>query len=252
MSGAAGAGGIFGVRSEDAGRLLETLDRVTTETRRARHGYWFPLLLSGLIILGNLPFSYWSLGHYGGSFNRFWGLCLCSADSNHPFGSTLYWLIAVPLGFVAVAAYYVTRARRTGLHVKIWPYVLTGLTLFALMILTATRVPKPLRFMYRIDNWRYYAHFNQGFMPVLVIALALFALAALERSRILWMITLVFFAVAILANTYNISNAFYRIHHWIVPDWAANLAVAGGSLVFFGVLSFIGLHARATRHATSG
>src|SRR5690349_13302150 len=166
-----GGGEVLRTNSRDAGELLGAVQRVSKATRRARHGYWLPLLLSGLIILGDLPFSYFRIGHYGGAFNGFHGLCLCSYAGNHPFGSTMYWLLAIPLGYVAIAAYYVARGRRTGLRVRIWPYVAAGVALFALMILTASEVPKPLRFMYRLDNWRYYAHFNQGFMPVLVISL---------------------------------------------------------------------------------
>jgi len=233
--------------SARAEQILDSLEEISRETRRARHGYWFPLLLSGLIVLGDLPFSYFRLGHYGGSFNSFHGLCLCAVDSNHPFGSTLYWLLAVPLGYAAIAAYYFIRGRRTGLKARIWPYVVTGIALFALMILTATQVPKPLRFMYRLDNWRYYAHFNQGFMPVVVISLALFVLAKLERSKMLLFISLVNFAVAVLANTYNISNVGQRIH-WIWPDWAANLAAAGGFLVFVGLLSLLVLGLGGGRH----
>jgi hypothetical protein len=105
--------------------------------------------------------------------------------------------------------------------------------------------------MYRVDNWRYYAHFNQGFMPVLVISLGFFVLARLERSWVLFGIALISFALAIAANTYNISNAFQRVD-WIVPDWAANLAVAGGSLVFFGLVSYIALAVRAARRGASG
>jgi hypothetical protein len=246
-----GGGEVRTAISRDAGELLGAVQRVSKEARRARHGYWFPLLLSGLIILGDLPFSYFSLGHYSGSFNGFWGLCLCSPEGNHPFGSTLYWLIAIPLGFAVVAVYYMMRARRTGLQVKIWPYVVTGSVLFLLLIMTAAQVPDPFRFMYRLDNWRYYAHVNQGYTPVLVVSVAFFALARLERSWVLWLTTLMFFAVAILANTYNISNIGQRIH-WLWPGWAANLSFAGGFLVFVGLVSLIALGSGSGRHGASG
>jgi hypothetical protein len=118
------------------------------------------------------------------------------------------------------------------------------------MILTATQVPKSLRFMYRLDSWRYYAHFNQGFMPLLVISLALFVLAKLERSKMLFLISLVDFAIAILANTYNISNVGQRIH-WFWPDWAANLAFAGGFLLFVGIVSLVALGLGSGRHESS-
>jgi len=243
---ATGGGQVLSSSGRDAGELLGAVERVSKETRRARHGYWFPLLLSGLIILGNLPFNYFSIGHYGGPTRLVFGLCLCNGVGQHIFGSTVYWLIAFPTGFAAVASYYVIRARRTGLQVRIWPYIVTGLALFAFVVLTGVQVPKPLRFMYRIDVWRYRAT-PQGLAPVLAISLALFALAAIERSKALWAITVSFFGVALLANLYNISNVGQRIH-WIWPDWAANLAASGGFLVFVGVLSLIGLGVGGRRH----
>jgi len=229
--------------------LLDAVRHVSKETRRARHGYWFPVLLSGLIILGNLPFNYFRIGHYGGHFSGFFGFCLCTGVGNHPFGSTLYWLIAMPLGFAAVAAYYVARSRRTGLRVRIWPYIVTGVVIFGLVILTAAQVPAPLRFMYRIDVWTRYATI-QGFAPILVISFAFFALAIIERSKAFWVITLAFLGVAVLANTYNISNIGQRLH-WTWPDWPANLAFAGGFLVFAGLVSLIGLGIGGSRRGAS-
>jgi hypothetical protein len=244
-----GGGDVLRTNSREAGELLGAVQRVAKETRHARHGYWFPLLLSGLIILGALPFSYFSIGHYSGKFTDFFGFCLCSQAGNHPFGSTLYWLIAIPLGFAAVAAYYIVRSRRTGLKVRIWPYIATGVVIFGLVILTAAQVPAPLRFMYRIDVWTRYATV-QGFAPILVISFAFFALAIIERSKALWLITLAFLGVAVLANTYNISNIGQRIH-WIWPDWAANLAFAGGFLVFVGLASLVALGLGGGRHESS-
>jgi hypothetical protein len=148
-----------------------------------------------------------------------------------------------------VAAYYVARARRTGLKVKIWPYVVVGITLFGLVILTAARVPAPLRFMYRVDVWTRYATI-QGFAPILAMAFAFIALAVLERSKALWLITLAFLGVAVLANTYNISNIGQRIH-WIWPDWAANLAFSGGFLLFVGLASLIALGPGGSHHESS-
>ncbi|MCA1834763.1 MAG: hypothetical protein LC750_18890, partial [Actinobacteria bacterium] len=69
-------------------------------------------------------------------------------------------------------------------------------------------------------------------------------------SKGLWLITLAFLGVAVLANTYNISNVGQRIH-WIWPDWAANLAFAGGFLVFAGVVSLIALGRGGVRDESS-
>src|SRR5437660_7214311 len=118
--------GIFGVKGEDAGRLLETLDRVGHETRTARHGYWFAFLLFGLIILGSLPLyrplpvQGDGIGTGGGAFA---GLDLGGIFNDHAWGIAMFWLIAVPLGYIVTATYYRLQARHTGVQGRIWPYV---------------------------------------------------------------------------------------------------------------------------------
>jgi hypothetical protein len=236
-------GGIFGVESARAGEVLESLDRVAHETRTVRHAYWFALTLFGLIILGALPFYYPSSSPSvnqltPSTFNRF--AFSINWAAGHPWGATLYWLIAVPLGYVAVAVFYNVRARRTGVQGRVWPFVVGGIILFVVLLATT---PGILVF-FRPPHW-YISWLQQisrflvvhGLEPILVISAGFFILARLERSWGLFWISLAFLPVALLANLYNISNAFYRLHHWVVPDWAANIAVAGGFLVFIGLVS---------------
>ncbi len=257
----ADAGGIFGVGSDQAGELLETLDRVRNKTRRARNGYWFPLILFGLIILGGLPLYRpvfvphtgpvtGPIGEIVQSSNALDRLGLGGLPGSHLWGTALFWLVAVPLGYVAVAMYYVARARRTGLHGRIWPFAVGGIALFGLLLATTPGVVALFHPPEWVVAWQTGLAdlYIRGLTPILVIALGFFVLARMERSWTLFWISFVFLMVALLANLYDISNVFYRIwtpykpHHWIVPDWAANLAVAGGFLVFVGVVS--GLVAR--------
>ena len=254
--GSAEAGGIFGVEGPRAGELLETLDRVTQRTRLARHAYWFPLMLFGAVILGALPFYYYSIGNYGGRpgpisvIDRFG---FGAGGGNHPWGAALYWLISVPLAYVVVAVFYKVRANRTGVRSRVWPFVVTGLVLFAMLLATAPGVVILFHAPVWLVSWQSKLGdlYSRGLTPILVISIALFVLARLERSWGLFWISVAFLPVALLANLYNISNAFYRINHWIVPDWAANIAFAGGFLVFFGAVSLIAQRAWSSRHGAS-
>jgi hypothetical protein len=240
-----GAGGMVGAAAGEAGELLGTVQRISREARRARHGYWFPLMLFGAVILGALPFYYFSIGNYGdggrAGFSALDRLGFSDATSNHPWGAALYWLIAVPLAYVAVAIFYRVRAARTGVQGRVWPFVAAGLGLFAILLITAPGVIVLLHLPRWLVSWQWRIGnlYARGLTPILVISIALFVLARLERSWGLFWISVLFLPVALLANLYNISNAFYRINHWIVPDWAANIATAGGFLVFFGAMSLI-------------
>jgi hypothetical protein len=252
-------GGIFGVGKDDAGELLEGLDRVVQKTRGARHSYWFPLFLFGLIILGALPFYRPVFNPHAGtgpfvevfqSSHSLDRLGLGGLPGSHLWGAAFFWLVAVPLAYVAVAMYYIARSRRTGLQSRIWPFAVGGIALFGLLLATAPGVVALFHPPEWLVAWQTGLGdlYIRGLTPVLIIALGFFVLARMERSWALFWISFVFLIVAFLANLYNISNAFYRIwtpykpHHWIVPDWAANLAVAGGFLVFVGLVS--GLVAR--------
>ncbi|HLW17634.1 MAG TPA: hypothetical protein VKV69_09795, partial [Actinomycetota bacterium] len=159
----------------------------------------------------------------------------------------------VPLGFILVAVYYHVRARRTGVQGRIWPFVAAGVAVFVLLLASAPGILVLLHAPSWMLSWQRYASdlYIRGLTPVLVFAVAFFVLARVEHSKILFAIALLFVPVALLANLYNISNLGQRIH-WFWPDWAANRAAAGGFLVFFGVVSFIGLRLKAARHGASG
>jgi hypothetical protein len=256
------AGGIFGVAHEDAGQVLETLERVRHDTRSARHGFWFPLVLFGAVILGALPFYYFSIGQFNEAITNSGGgrpslldrFGFGAGASMHAWGAALFWLISIPAAYILVAAFYRIRARRTGVQGRVWPFVVTGLVLFLLLLVTAPGVVYLLNAPTWFVSWQGQIGdlYARGLTPILVIALALFVLARLERSWAMLWISVLFLPIALLANLYNISNAFYRIHHWIVPDWAANIAVAGGFLIFVGLVSLIGSQIRGVRHGTSG
>ncbi len=248
--------------SARAEQILDSLDEISRETRRARHSYWFPLTLFGAVILGALPFYYYSLGHYttaDGSVTRVGAPSVLdrfgfgAGAGLHPWGAALFWLISVPVAYAAVAIFYRVRASRTGVQGRVWPFVVTGLVLFAFLLATAPGVVLLFHAPEWLVAWQGQMGdlYARGLTPIIVISLALFVLARLERSWGLFWIAMAFFPIALLANLYNISNAFYRINHWIVPDWAANIAVAGGFLVFFGAVSLVVQRVRSSRRGAS-
>jgi hypothetical protein len=221
-------------------------------------------LLFGLVILGALPFFYYSIGNYGPSSGSSIGGAIAVKPSflyrfnlggfpgQHPWGAAVYWLTAMPLAFILVAVYYRVRARRTGLQGRVWPYVVAGIVLFALLLASAPGILVLLHAPRWMLSWQGYASdlYIRGLTPVLVIAIAFFVLARVEHSKVLLAIALGFVPIALAANLYNISNAFQRLH-WIVPDWAANATVAGGYLVFFGLVALIALGVGGGRHEPS-
>src|SRR5687767_4131074 len=112
--------------------LVGEIEGVRRRTRRATRGGAVPLALLGLLVLFAAPVyaAAWDQmvtepgepneWHYyaGPRTPTFLDRLLWV----HPNGSGyegigLYWLIAVPVTFAAVAAYYTWRARRTGLSV---------------------------------------------------------------------------------------------------------------------------------------
>lgn len=143
---------------------------------------------------------------------------------------SVYWVVAVPLGYLATVLYYRHRARRTGVAGRIWPAVVVGVALLALMVgASATRggvlgVPVPVFLLQ-----------GRGLEPLLVIGIGVGVLAHLERNRGLVVFAVLFLALALLANLYNMENEVYRLG-WNLPIGAANLP----NLVVPGLFLLVG------------
>jgi hypothetical protein len=217
-----------------------------------RNGHWFACVVFGVITLGALPFYAQStpvrshthcssLGH---------GVWACSGVSTAgspllgrafeappPFSSlgrwaTVYWVIAVVLGFAVVVAYYQLRARKVGVQGRLWPAVLAGVVALGLVTwVNAGSGADPA------DFW------GRGTTVLVVIALGLLAFSALERSRPFVVYALGFLGLALLSCLYDVENLFLRLGiggPFRGGDNAlANLVLPGAYLVIGGLCFLI-------------
>jgi len=88
--------------------LLGEVNRIRRETRRALQALWFPLVLFGSLTLISALVS-WRAG-------------------SQALG--LYWLVAAPLGSVAIALFFRRRERLVGLQLPVAPALLAVAVIF--------------------------------------------------------------------------------------------------------------------------
>jgi hypothetical protein len=207
-----------------AAEWLVTAEIAERRTRNARRASWVALAVFGVITLGAIPFyrlpdvsagpsqvtsgSFGFLTWYvGGFFLR------------DPGAAALYWLIALPCGYIATAAVYRYRARRRGVGDSPWVYAAIGLLLFALLLLGA-----------ELSRLRPGDLFIRGLTPLLAVGAGLVVLAVAERSRALACFAVAFLGLAALVNLYDIENLFFRVGV-SVPSPAIGLIVPGATLL---------------------
>jgi hypothetical protein len=214
-TGGTGAGG--------SGGPAELLGEVRTLRRRARlarHAYWFPLVLFGLLTCASVPFyigrfpfagraTYFRLpgpvflrSAYLGGFGR---LAILE-------GGAYYWLGAMLLGITATALWYRWRGNRVGLRTPARGYLISALVLVALALLIpvlsgGSTTPIMWPFDYVVSN----------LFPLVLIGLGLCVLAWAERSTGLAVIAATFLALSIVANLYFLSNVLARLHWYLSP-----------------------------------
>ena len=232
------------MEAEEPAQLLAAAARAAKHTREARRGFWFPLVLFGIIVIGAAPW-------YGsrattGCFDAVQvapQVEVCHAHAPlfgffpgvNSAGATLYWLIAVVLGYAVTVAFYQWRRFRTGVAGRVLPYALAGAVLLALSVLATPTVAQ----RWRLDPL---AHLPgdlvlRGMTPLLVIALGLFVLAWLERSLPLTAFAVLFLIVALVSNLYDVENQTTSLG-WTSPqDWTMvpNLWLSGFTLLLGGL-----------------
>jgi hypothetical protein len=208
-----GAHGAYAVETPE--QLLGQVKAVRRRTRFARHAYWFPLVLFGLLTCASIPFYIQRLplrsgvfsipGPAGPAFLRFGYL-----GSYFTGYSAYYWLAAILVGVAATALWYRWRGDRVGLRTPARGYVITGIVLLVLALLIPVlaagggglgflRVLLPGDLLIR------------GTFPLVIIGIGLCFLAWAERSIALSVIAAGYLALSLVASLYDIENVFYDL-----------------------------------------
>lgn len=204
--------------AETARELLAEAGRARSEARSRRRGAWLPLIVFGLLVLGSAP-----LYRLTDRVTQADGVTVLTYGSSW---TSLYWLIAIPLGYAACVLSYRRRATRTGVAGSVWPYVATGLGLFALMAL----VPPGI-----VAEWTPGFARSWTALPLVTLAAGFLVLSWLERD---WALTGLSLGVLVLAA---LSDMTYDV----LIGWQALSAagftaiVAGAMLLLAGAISWM-------------
>jgi hypothetical protein len=165
---------------------------------RARGG-WLALVVTGLVVLGAMPYYAGLLPREPAGLVATGGGQYSLLVSSGPSGLSrlagtngalgLYWLLAVPLAYLLLAGWFFLRARRTGLQQRWGVYVGAGLVLFAVLLISVLPASDPLP-----HSWRTVT------TPLLLLAATLLVLGAVEHDRRILILGGIGSAVALYAG----------------------------------------------------
>lgn len=202
--------------------LLAEVRAVRRRARLARHAYWFPLVLFGLLTCASLPFYFPPTGsgrYYGPPGPRFLQSAYLGGFGITSYrGTAYYWLGAMLLGIAATVFWYRSRGNRVGLRTPARGYLIMGLIIVALALLiplagrgagVALIMPGDLLI--------------RGTFPFVLIGLGLCFLAWAERSVGLAVIAAAYLALALVASLYDIQNVFYNWLGWSLGPTVSSL-----------------------------
>lgn len=197
------------------GELLGDLSRLRRRTRLARHGYWFPLVLFGVLGCAAAPLYLAAAASTPAGSGAYQttgtGPLLLSGMPTGTKGFYIgwYWTVALVAGFLLTVLWYWRAARRAGVRTPSRGYLITGVILTVLAVVLpplSKAVPRLFLVWAPIgDIW------IRGTLAFLIIAVGLWVLARAERSPGLAVITLAYTAAALLASLYNVENILFRL-----------------------------------------
>jgi hypothetical protein len=206
-----------GQASPDAA-LLSDMQALRRRARAARHAYWFPLALFGVLTCASVPF-YIQQGTpaAGGVTAGVSGPPALPLLGGYPGfltqpGLGYYWLAALLAGLLATLLWYRWNARRVGVATPARGYIIT------VAVLTALAVIVPLLSRASGPDWLRLPSVLlpgdltvRGTFPFVIIAAGLWVLARAERSRGLAVIAAVYTCTALLATLYDVENVLFRL-----------------------------------------
>lgn len=214
-SGGAGTGVAAGATamsagSADPGELLGEVRAIRRRARLARHAYWLPLVLFGLLICASVPFYIEQFPRGRATYSRLPGPAFLQSGYLGGLGPisyngvSYYWLGAMLLGVAVTVFWYRWRGNRVGLRTPARGYLITGLIIVALALLIPLADQGGGRMLLPGDL------LMRGTFPLVLIGLGLCFLAWAERSAGLAVIAAVYLALALVASLYDIQNVFYN------------------------------------------
>ena len=230
---------------------LRSSHRWRSGVRALRHDCWFALITFGVVTLAATPFLWQSVSGCRGGCRSAAVSAFSVAPSPGPLGNplvygfvdvgigkwiSLYWVIAIPLGFLITALYYRRRGRQTGLHARIGPAVGLGLALIALLVVFSSNFFIAFH-LERLSDWfPVFTIRSRGLGPLLIIGISVGALAAIDHRRSLAALACVFLTISILANlNTSLEPPDVRFHLPLSAEGLPNLIVPGLILILGGI-----------------
>jgi hypothetical protein len=240
--------------SSEPAELLGELAVVRRRTRSARHAYWFPLVLFGLLTCAAAPL-YVSAAEPPYASAAIPRAIVSSSQGGEPLvlsgvsigGSGFYlgwyWLVALVGGYLLTLLWYRWHARRAGVQTPARGYLVTGVVLTALAVVIPPLSARAhqLQWLWLVlpgDMW------IRGTFAFLIIAVGLWVLARAERSVALVITAAVYTGAALLASLYNVENILFRLG-WNPGNADLSLTVLPGVLLPAAVLLIAGAVAGA-------
>lgn len=226
-----------------ASALVGEIEGVRRTTRRASFGAAVPLALLGLLVCGAAPFYAMAYGTTvmgsGGELfvkEHAWTTRVLPVQSNlgaRDFALSVYWLVAVPVVFLAIAAYYAWRARGTGLSIDGWRVAAAGVGVYVALlgVMSALRM---------VDGARPHGVGPAAFLnPLLVVAIGVFALARVERSRTVLAVAVVF-ALGVFGADVKVYAAYATESPWdTVRGWGTGTLLLGAWLLLAAAAAWL-------------
>ena len=230
---------------------LRSAIRWRSNVRALRHDCWFALITFGVVTMAAAPFLWQPVSSCRGGCRPAAAAAFSVAPDPGPLGNplvygfvdaglgkwiSLYWLIALPLGFLGTSLYYGHRARRTGLRARIGPAVGLGLVLIALLVVFSSNFLRAFH-IEKLSQWfPVFTIRSRGLGPLLIIGICIGALAMIDHRWSLAALACVFLAISVLANL-NTSVEPPRMSFHLPPrtEGLPNLLAPGLILILGGI-----------------
>jgi hypothetical protein len=212
-----------GERLGGQSELLGEMRALRRQARAVRHGYWFPLVLFGLLTCVSVPFYRqpappMRTGEYAireaGPVLPFLGGYPGFTGSDY---LAYYWMAALLGGLLLTQLWYWWHARRVGLATRARAYLITmaALTVAAIVITPLSELRSP-GWLHALSALQPGDLVLRGTFPFVIIAASLLALAWAERSLALTITAVIYAGAALLASLYDIVNIVSRLG-WNLP-----------------------------------